>query len=107
MIIGPIDLRARLTEATIFIKEMEKELNKLRWRPVSKGLPRIGKDMQSKWVRVTDGKIVVEGYRYDYTKRKIEPGDTTNYNMSKGWSCHGIQKEYITHWQYITLLKKE
>lgn len=81
-------------------RQLQTELEQYRWIPISERLPKIeGEAMQSKWVRVTDGKKVVDAYYFDYTQRKVEKG----YAIGKGWYVHGMRQTNITHFQEITL----
>ena len=96
-------LKSRLGRACDIIEALTAELESYRWIPVTERLPELNDEnsnhTQSKWVQVTDGEGAVDAYYYDYTKREAKP----NYATGKGWYCHGIRKDDITHFRYVIL----
>jgi hypothetical protein len=65
--------------------------------------PKLGITNQSDWVYLTDGKEVVQGVYYDFTSIKNPKPNTVT---GKGWHCHGMRKDNLTHWRPIVLPKK-
>ena len=85
------------------IRQLQAELKKCRWIPVSERLPDLYGITQSNWVHITNGQSVMRAYYYDYTKQKPKP----NMAIGKGWYCHGLCKENITHWKPILLPEEQ
>lgn len=93
-----------LSKACKLIDRLTAELKEHRWITVCERLPElniVGNEggLMSDWVHITDGKKVIDAYYYDFTKREAKP----NYETGKGWYCHGMSKEKITHWKPIIL----